>query len=98
MRIGSTAVKAHRCAAGGKGKEQSQTIGRSRGGRTTKIHAVIDRFCRLLALLLPIEVAADCKTGALLFERLLHRAGGQGLRQRRHTPAEPNIPPEVNRR
>ena len=35
--IDSTAVKAHRCAAGGKGGEQTQAIGRSRGGRTTKI-------------------------------------------------------------
>ncbi len=35
--IDSTAVKAHRCAAGGKGGgEHSQAIGRSRGGRTTQ--------------------------------------------------------------
>ena len=33
--IDSSAVKAHRCASGEKG-EQSQAIGRSRGGRTTK--------------------------------------------------------------
>jgi hypothetical protein len=50
--IDSTAVKAHRCAAGGKGGEQSQAIGRSRGGRTTKIHALPDRACRPLAFLL----------------------------------------------
>ena len=34
--IDSSAVKAHRSAAGGKGGEQDQAIGRSRGGRTTK--------------------------------------------------------------
>jgi transposase len=37
--IDSSAVKAHRCASGGKKGEQNQAIGRSRGGRTTKIHA-----------------------------------------------------------
>ncbi len=67
--IDSTAVKAHRCAAGAKG-EQSQAIGRSRGGRTTKIHALTDRFCRPLAFLLTGGQAADCKAGALLLERL----------------------------
>ena len=36
--IDSSAVKAHRSASGGKG-ELNQAIGRSRGGRTTKIHA-----------------------------------------------------------
>ena len=33
--IDSSAVKAHRSAAGGKGGEKNQAIGRSRGGRTT---------------------------------------------------------------
>ena len=48
--IDSTASKAHRCAAGGKGGAQEQAIGRSRGGRTTKIHAVADAAGRLIAL------------------------------------------------
>ncbi len=34
--IDSTTSKAHRCAAGGTGGAQTQAIGRSRGGRTTK--------------------------------------------------------------
>ena len=38
--IDSTSSKAHRCAAGGKGGAENQAIGRSRGGRTAKIHAV----------------------------------------------------------
>src|ERR1700744_206862 len=37
--IDSPTSKAHRCAAGGTGGAQTQAIGRSRGGRTTKIHA-----------------------------------------------------------
>jgi transposase len=40
--VDSSAVKAHRCASGGRGGEAAQAIGRSRGGRGTKIHAVVD--------------------------------------------------------
>ena len=40
--IDSTVVKAHRAASGGKRGEKNQAIGVSRGGRTTKIHAVVD--------------------------------------------------------
>ena len=36
--IDSTAIKVQRSAAGGKGGVREQAIGRSRGGRTTKIH------------------------------------------------------------
>ena len=39
--IDSTIVKAHRAAAAQKG-EQKQAIGISRGGRSTKIHAIVD--------------------------------------------------------
>ena len=37
--INSTHIKAHRSASGAKG-EQNQAIGRSRGGRNAKIHAI----------------------------------------------------------
>jgi hypothetical protein len=47
--IDSTNSKAHRCSAGGKGGAGTQAIGRSRSGRTTKIHAVADRAGRLIA-------------------------------------------------
>jgi putative transposase len=40
--IDSTIVKAHRAASGAKGGEKNQAIGISRGGRTTKIHAIVD--------------------------------------------------------
>ncbi len=36
--IDSTIVRAHHCAAGGKGGLQNQALGRSRGGFSTKIH------------------------------------------------------------
>ena len=68
--IDSSAAKSHRCASGGKRGEQSQAIGRSRGGRTTKIHAVIDGVCRPLAFWLTGGQTADCTAGALILERL----------------------------
>jgi transposase len=52
--IDSTSSKAHRCAAGGEGGEATQDIGRSRGGRTTKVHAVVDaRGCMIAFDLTP---------------------------------------------
>ena len=87
--------------------EQNQAIGRSRGGRTTKIHALTDRACRPLAFLLTGGQVADCKAGALLLERLpacrvvLADKGYDSdaiRRQIEAAGAAPNIPPKVNRR
>jgi hypothetical protein len=50
--IDSTHIKARRSVSGGKGEEKKQAIGRSRGGRNTKIHAVADAKGRLLSILL----------------------------------------------
>jgi transposase len=46
--INSTIVKAHRAASGAKGGKKNQAIGASRGGRSTKIHAIVDRKGRPL--------------------------------------------------
>jgi len=43
-------VKAHRCAHGGKGGAKNQAIGLSRGGQTTKIHALTDTLGRPVVL------------------------------------------------
>ena len=40
--IDATVVRAHQHAAGAKGGQDSQDLGRSRGGFSTKIHAVVD--------------------------------------------------------
>ena len=50
--IDSSHVKAHRSAAGGKGGLSSKRIGRSRGGRTTTLHALSDGAGRPRVLLL----------------------------------------------
>ena len=55
----------------GKRGEQNQAVGRSRGGRNTKIHALGDAKGRLIALLLTGGEAHDCP----LAERLLKRSG-----------------------
>ena len=49
--------------------EQSQAIGRSRGGRNTKIHAIADAKGRLLALLLTGGEAHDCPPAQRLIRR-----------------------------
>ena len=46
--------------------EKNQAIGRSRGGRTTKIHALTDANCRPIAFMLTGGNVADCVAGAEL--------------------------------
>ena len=105
--IDSSAVKAHRCASGGKGGEHNQAIGRSRGGRTTKIHALTDSACRPIAFMLTGGQVADCTAGKRLLEQLppasvLHGDKGYDSdairRQVEGKGAMPNIPPKANRR
>jgi transposase len=104
--LDSSAVKAHRSAAGGKGGKKNQAIGRSRGGRSTKIHALTDAQCRPLAFMLTGGQVADCTAGALLLEQLpdcdiLHADKGYDAnairRQVEERGAIPNIPPKANR-
>src|SRR5260364_133233 len=86
--------------------ESSQAIGRSRGGRTTKIHALTDRHCRPVAFLLTGGQVADCTAGAVLLRqmssaRILHGDKGYDSdairRQVEGMGAMPNIPPRSNR-
>jgi transposase len=67
--IDSTHVKAHRSASGAKRGEQKQAIGRSRGGRNTKIHAIADAQGRLLSILLSGGEAHDCPPAQRLIRR-----------------------------
>jgi transposase len=55
---------------GRKRGEQKQAIGRSRGGRNTKIHALADAKGRLLAILLTGGEAHDCPVAARLIRRV----------------------------
>ncbi len=87
--------------------ELSQAIGRSRGGRTTKIHALADRFCRPIAFLLTGGQVADCTAADALLEQMpktsiLHGDKGYDSnavrRKIEEMGAAPNIPPKANRR
>jgi transposase len=87
--------------------EQNQAIGRSRGGRTTKIHALTDCFCRPIAFLLTGGNVADCTAADVLLEqlpktRLVHGDKGYDSdavrRKIESAGAAPNIPPKSNRR
>lgn len=82
--------------------EQNQAIGRSRGGRTTKIHALTDRHCRPIAFLLTGGQVADCTAAAALLKqmppaRILHGDKGYDSNAVRRQVEEkgtmPNIPP-----
>jgi transposase len=68
--IDSTHVNAHRSAAGGKGGSKSKAVGRSRGGRNTKIHALADAKGRLIAILLTGGEAHDCPVAEHLIRRV----------------------------
>ena len=92
---------------GRKKGELNQAIGRSRGGRTTKIHALTDELCRPVAFLLTGGHVADCKAGEVLIERmpptsLLNADKGYDSdairRQVKERGAFANIPPKANRK
>jgi len=87
--------------------ERNQAIGRSRGGRTTKIHALADDQCRPIAFLLTGGQVADCSAADLLLERMPASpilSGDKGydtnaIRNKVEGKGTmPNIPPKVNRR
>jgi putative transposase len=68
--IDSITSKAHRCAAGGEGGANKQAIGRSRGGRTTKIDAVANTSGRLIALDLTPGQMGDVRSAESLIDSL----------------------------
>ncbi|WP_422367395.1 IS5 family transposase [Pelagibius sp.] len=67
--VDSTHIKAHRSAAGAKG-DFEHAIGRSRGGRTTKIHAITDALGRPIALSITPGQTHDLVGAAMLLERI----------------------------
>ena len=77
--LDSTACKAQRFASGARGGGE-EALGRSRGGPTTKTHAVVDGLGRPLCFLLTPGQAADCRQASsllegLAFERLIGDRG-----------------------
>src|ERR1700745_407771 len=87
--------------------EQKQAVGRSRGGRNTKIHALADAKGRLIAILLTGGEAHDCPVAARLIRRV--KASKRMLGDKAYDSAElreeldeqgttPVIPNRSNRR
>nr|WP_307267759.1 IS5 family transposase [Labrys wisconsinensis] len=72
--IDSSSIKVQRSAAGGKGGK-AQAIGRSRGGRTTKIHAITDSKGRLFRFLLTPGNVADVTAAYDLTAHLPSKGG-----------------------
>ena len=105
--IDSTTAKAHRSAVGGKGGDL-QAIGRSWGGRGTKVHLVVDGEGRILAftlapgqmgdlrpaygLLANLPPPALCAADAVYDSNGLHHF----LLGRSTTPVIPNNPTRWN--
>jgi len=92
-----------RCQRG----EHAQAIGRSRGGRTTKIHAAANQVGKPIAFLLSGGNTADLRGGEALIEAIPEGAlviadrAFDADRFRRAIEARgavPNIPPKANRR
>lgn len=94
------------CVRGQRG-ERAQAIGRSRGGRSTKIHALTDERCRPVAFLLTGGQVNDCTAAEALLDempdcKILHGDKGYDTNNVRRSVeargAMPNIPPKVSRR
>ena len=73
--VDSTTCKAQRFASGARGGGE-EALGRSRGGLSTKVHALVDALGRPLCFLLTPGQAADCRQARPLlegvtFERLI---------------------------
>ena len=92
---------------GRKRGEKNQAIGRSRGGRTTKIHALTDALRRPIAFMITGGNVADCTAGAALLDRLpdcdvVHGDKGYDAntlrRKIQDRGALANIPPKANRK
>ncbi|MGA9673545.1 MAG: IS5 family transposase [Terracidiphilus sp.] len=105
--IDSTIVKAHRSAGGGKGGPRLHAIGRSKGGRTTKIHVVSDGMGRPCVMLLTPGNTNDHKAAVPCLDAMppsAHLIADKGydsaafrdwLRKRGTTPV---IPPRKSRK
>src|SRR6187431_1139896 len=77
--------------------EKKQAVGRSRGGRNTKIHALADARGRLIAILLTGGEAHDCPVAERLIRRV--KPSSAELRDDLHERGtKPVIPNRCNRK
>jgi transposase len=76
--IDSTIARAHACAAGAAGSDaETEALGRSKGGFTTKIHAITDGLGNPLDFILTAGQASDIGQGEALLQ--LTPAGAEAM-------------------
>jgi transposase len=68
LMLDSTIIRAHQHAAGAKGGQQKEALGRSRGGFSTQIQAVCDALGHPLRFILTGGPAADCQQALALLD------------------------------
>lgn len=81
--VDSTIVRAHQHAAGARGGQASEALGRSRGGFSTKIHVRADRRGRPLVLLVTAGERHDQTMFMPLLEQGSVKRQGRGRPRRR---------------
>ena len=91
--IDSSSIRVHQHAANGKKTIRSRSMGRSRGGLTTKIHALVDALGRPIRLKLTEGQAHDGRSAADMFATL---GKGQVLLADRLTIAMLCVKPSPN--
>ncbi|WP_157134739.1 IS5 family transposase [Sphingomonas sp. PAMC 26605] len=105
--IDSTSIRAHQQAATGKKGDLDHCLGRSRGGLTTKIHALVDAQGLPIRLSLTAGQAHDGPAAYRLLDRLDPRTivladkayDADGIRELIEAQgAVPNIPAKANRK
>jgi transposase len=105
--IDSTIVRAHACAAGyGKDSQKAKSLGRSKGGFTTKIHALVDALGNPLKFLLTPGQRNDITQAELLYAdiqsaRMIADKGYDSdafIQFLRDKKCDPTIPPRKNRK
>lgn len=64
--IDSSIIRDHQHAAGARGGQDDQALGRSKGGFSTKIHAKVDSFGMPLAFILTPGQEHEIKTASTL--------------------------------
>lgn len=105
--IDSTIVRAHACAAGyEKDSQDQQALGRSKGGFSTKIHALTDALGNPLKFILTPGQRNDITQAKLLCEEVSDAAvfadkgydSDDFIQSLIHQNCDPNIPPRSNRK
>lgn len=105
--IDATIVRAHACASGyKKGQQEQEALGRSKGGFTTKIHAIVDALGNVLKVIITPGQKSDVTEAKSLIEGIKDAAvlGDKGydsddlrltIQNQNCTPV---IPPRSNRK